>query len=236
MPTDTSVPVPTSLSTTLPISVPTTTTIIETPLTEEEKKELYNKYKSELTRLQKTATAGKVITMICGIIFALITFFVLMDYMSNSSKYERRTNWYLFYTYVVLMISFIIPLILCAVSLGLAKKVMSSEYKKNYITMYNKAANSEELINLYHQEVGKREITDSSQECKVCKNVLVDKNVCNVFGNCSIEKQYQNVCTTGPCENKDTFNISSSYNKIIASLVISIFGMIFCMFGMIFSY
>jgi hypothetical protein len=160
MSTESSVPVTTTVLTTT--STPDiTTTVVTTPLTEQEKIDLYNKYKAELTYVEFYSTIGKYMTL--GVCIALL--FSLFAWLFI----DRKSNKILRYSVLVWLLLAFISLIgsaaMCLIALE-TEVMKSGNYQDNYDIMYNNAANSQELINFYKQLVGrKREKNETCQRC-----------------------------------------------------------------------
>jgi uncharacterized membrane protein len=92
-----------------------------------------------------------------------------MSYKEKISGYKK-----LLIVILVLFILNIIPVIICAITKN--KIVHSNDYKDNYNMMYNKAANSQELINSYEELVGKTEkgeFSDSTKTAQVTACIIV---------------------------------------------------------------
>jgi hypothetical protein len=134
-------------------SVPVTTavtTAVNTSLTEQEKIDLYNKYKSELTYVELYSKIGKYMFLGLVILF-LVTVILYIKYINKESN--KKLKYSIFVWFLLLSIAFISSATICFIALR--NKIMGSPYRENYNSMYNQAANSQELIDLYTEIVGK---------------------------------------------------------------------------------
>jgi hypothetical protein len=192
MSTESSVPVTTTGVTTT--STPDiTTTVVTTPLTEQEKMDLYNKYKAELKDVEFYANKGQVMSLITGLLF--LASFLLWTYPIDEHTHKLFRYGVLVWL-LLLFISLIASSTMCFIAIG--KKVFTTEYRDNYQSMYKNAANTKELIDLYEELVGKK-----TKKCEDC------------YG-----PNNNRTCEPIPCEDK--FKVSSSYTKTTTGAILSL--------------
>jgi hypothetical protein len=159
-----------TVETTSATVVPTTTS--ERTLTNEEKMELYNTYKSELNSQENLIRTGAYSSSILfG--FSLVIILITIEPSSNRSPISGFYPYskVIMVVYIIIFILLIISVILAGLALLKKSILTTNEFKANYKILLSKAENSDELINLYESIIGKE--SNSKKDAVTPSNLVI---------------------------------------------------------------